>query len=149
MLLCLHTVHGFACQWCACMPLCCGWNGQEKKPADACGVKENELRDNRKWIKALTPSPPPPAATHLPSQHSVSPPTIVPNSPSVHPTNHKPVSIAMSQLSGVIKFLAAKRMKEDREGGKSRAGESGGGWGNMRSKMPVNTKAEQGFVIGE
>lgn len=56
----------------------------------------------------------------------------------------------MSQLSDVIKFLAAKRMKEDRERGKSGAGErAGGGGGNMRSKMPLNTKAERGFVIGE
>lgn len=79
----------------------------------------------------------------------MSPPTIVPNSPSVQPANHRPVSIAMSQRSGVIKFLAAKRMKEDREGGKSRVGERGGGAGNMRNEMPVNTKAEWGFGVGD
>lgn len=33
----------------------------------------------------------------------------------------------MSQLSSVIKFLAAQRMKEEQEGGKSCAGELGGG----------------------
>lgn len=45
----------------------------------------------------------------------------------------------MSQLSSVIKFLAAYRMKENQKGGKSCAGEAGGG--NIR-KM-----SECGFGI--
>lgn len=111
---------------------------------------ENELGDNRKMDKSLNTLPITSSrTTHPPSQHSMSPPTIVPNSPSVQPANHRPVSIAMSQRSGVIKFLAAKRMKEGREGGKSRVGERGGGAGNMRNKMPVNTKAEQGLGVGD
>uniref|UniRef100_A0A665TJ27 ADAM metallopeptidase domain 11 n=1 Tax=Echeneis naucrates TaxID=173247 RepID=A0A665TJ27_ECHNA len=51
----------------------------------------------------LTDPPPPPLPPKLPptlpKQHSMSPPTIAPNSRSVLLTNHKPVSIETSQLS--------------------------------------------------
>lgn len=49
-------------------------NGQEKKPADACGVKENELRDNRKMDKSLNNLPTTPSS-HPPTQPALSVPT--------------------------------------------------------------------------
>lgn len=82
--------------------------------------RENELEDNRKWIKASTCSHPPTQLASTPCPHPQSFQTLPQSNP-------KPVSIAMSQLSSVIKFLAAQRMKEDRKGGKSCAGELGGG----------------------
>lgn len=60
------------------------------------------------------------------SKRYASPPTIALNSASVPLTNHELVSMATSLLSSIIKFLAAKRMKEDQERGKSRAQARGG-----------------------
>lgn len=48
----------------------------------------------------------------------------------------------MSQLSSVIKFLAACRMKEDQKGVKSCAGELGGG--NIRK----NSECGLGIICG-
>lgn len=90
--------------------------------------EEDEFEDNRQMDKShnmlpLTHPPTPPASTSCPHPQSFQ---------TLPRANHKPVSIAMSQLSSVINFLAACRMKEDQKGVKSCAGELGGG--NIRKK---------------
>lgn len=80
--------------------------------------RENELEDNRKMDKSLN--------THSPTQLASTPCPRPQSFQTLPQSNHKPVSIAMSQLSSVIQFLAARRMR-DWKGGKSCAGEPGGG----------------------
>lgn len=94
--------------------------------------EEDEFEDNRQMDKShnmlpLTHPPTSPASTSCPHPQSFQ---------TLPRANHKPVSIAMGQLSSVIKLLAACRMKEDQKGVKSCAGELGGGnilgWGTCR-----------------
>lgn len=122
-------------------------NGPESCGCPWCQTRsrENELGDNRKRDKGLNMLPP----TH--------PPTQLASTPCPHPqslqtlpqSNHRPVSIAMSQLSSVIKFLAAPRMKGDRKGGKSCARELGGGKRAKCQNVVLASFGQLAFMQGQ